>query len=200
MSKRSVALSVGAGCLVAVAVVATGAAPPPSPQPVSVVNFPATQSVSGTVQVGNLPTVQTVAGTVQVGNLPGVQEVNGTVTVDNLPLDQDGNVAVGGTLSCAPSTIRYVGITESTFTYNLTLYAWSRACAAEFPGTRVCEVLEIARSIPPPEEWATGGVLAIEANADPSGRTIMDNACVQNSGVEDCNNLPPTLPIACCGY
>jgi len=73
-----------------------------SPVPVSVANFPATQSVvalrpipiTGNVAVTNFPTLQQVAGTVALGNLPAVQSVSGAVTVSNLPTDGSGRLIV----------------------------------------------------------------------------------------------------------
>ena len=44
----------------------------------AVINFPATQAVSGTVNVGNLPATQPVSGTVAVSNFPATQAVSFT--------------------------------------------------------------------------------------------------------------------------
>ena len=70
---------------------------------VDVGNFPATQTVdgtvgvTGTVDVGNFPTTQTVDGTVDVGNFPATQTVDGSVSVSNFPASTtvDGTVDVG---------------------------------------------------------------------------------------------------------
>jgi hypothetical protein len=52
---------------------------------VAVSNLPATQAVSGTVAVSSLPAI---SGTVSVSNLPATQVVSGAVTVGNLPATQ----------------------------------------------------------------------------------------------------------------
>jgi len=74
---------------------------------VSVDNFPADQTVNGTVAVSNLPADQTVNGTVAVSNLPADQTVNGTVAVSNLPADQTVNGAVNAT------TVKPMGATNA---------------------------------------------------------------------------------------
>ncbi len=81
-----------------------------SPVPVSVANFPATQSVvalrpipiTGSVAVTNFPAVQQVAGTVNVGNLPLVQNVAGIMAVSNLPFDANGNLRIAPAAPAAP--------------------------------------------------------------------------------------------------
>ena len=47
---------------------------------VSILNFPATQTVNGTVNIGNSLTVN---GTINVANFPATQTVNGTVNIGN---------------------------------------------------------------------------------------------------------------------
>lgn len=49
-----------------------------NPLGVQVTNFPATQPVSGTVNIGNLPATQPVSGSVSVSNFPASQPVTGT--------------------------------------------------------------------------------------------------------------------------
>lgn len=73
------------------------------PVEASVVNFPATQPVSGSVAVSNFPVTQPVSGsvsvtgtvavsnfpgTVAVSNFPGTQPVSGSVSVSNFPATQ----------------------------------------------------------------------------------------------------------------
>lgn len=93
-------------------------------QPVTVVNFPASQTVSGSVSVTNLsthtsvdnfPTVQTVAGTVSVNNQSTFTYVNNLSThtsVDNFPAVQ----AVSGTFfqSLQPVSLSSADVTGST--------------------------------------------------------------------------------------
>jgi hypothetical protein len=65
------------------------AAPTKVAAPVEVVNFPAVQSVDGTVNVGNFPVVQGV-------EVHGQVPVTGQVDVANLPLDGEGNLRITG--------------------------------------------------------------------------------------------------------
>ena len=73
---------------------------------VAVTNWPVSQNVNGTVDVGNFPATQTVdgsvtvSGTVDVGNFPASTTVAGTVDVGNFPATQtvDGSVTVSGTV------------------------------------------------------------------------------------------------------
>jgi hypothetical protein len=62
---------------------------------VTVLNFPAVQPVSGTVDIGNLPATQPVSGTVGVSNFPATQPVSGTVDIGNLPATQPVSGTVG---------------------------------------------------------------------------------------------------------
>lgn len=170
--------------------------------PVEEENLTANETIASTeiappprlVEVTNFPAVQAVSGTVNVENLPATQNVTGTVAVSNLPLGVDGSVKV------ISPPIHYVGITQVTFTYTSAPLPWSRECASAFPGTRVCDVNEVIRSIPPPPEWAAGGVLTTRNVIAITGAEVIDNACLNNLGIQDCNNLPPMIPVACCGF
>jgi len=146
------------------------------------------------VEVTNFPAVQAVSGTVSVGNLPAVQTVGGTVAVSNLPMDVNGNLRV--TLT----TLHVVGVTQATYEYGGSIIGWSRACSAEFPGTRVCDQIEVIRSIPPPPPFPSGGVLVTYRAAGGSSIDLVANGCLKDNGYLDCNGLPPTIPIACCGF
>jgi hypothetical protein len=69
------------------------------PVEASVINFPATQPVSGSVAVSNFPVTQpvsgsvSVTGTVAVSNFPGTQPVSGSVSVSNFPATQPVSAA-----------------------------------------------------------------------------------------------------------
>jgi hypothetical protein len=67
----------------------------PSSQNVNVQNWPSNQNVSGTVSVNNWPTIQPVSGTVSVSNWPVSQNVNGTVNVGNFPTNYEISNDVG---------------------------------------------------------------------------------------------------------
>lgn len=73
----------------------------PATQNVDVLNFPANQVVSGTVNVGNFPATQNV----DVVNFPASQTVNGAVSVSNFPATQpiSGNVGITGSVNVISS-------------------------------------------------------------------------------------------------
>jgi hypothetical protein len=62
------------------------------------------------VEVTNFPAVQTVSGTVNVGNIPAVQSVAGSVQVSNLPLDAEGNMRAAVVTTGA--TYRFIKIAD----------------------------------------------------------------------------------------
>jgi hypothetical protein len=76
---------------------------------VQVMNFPATQGVTGTVDIGNFPATQGVTGTVDIGNFPELQGVTGTVAVSSLP-DLTGLVVdiEGQAVALVPGTIPHL--------------------------------------------------------------------------------------------
>jgi len=78
---------------------------------VGISNFPATQQVSGSVNVDNFPTQFSISGDVlvQVGisNFPATQQVSGSVNVDNFPTQ----FSISGPVSLATGTV--VGVTGS---------------------------------------------------------------------------------------
>src|SRR5262245_30681351 len=55
---------------------------------------------------------------------------------------------VGATSTTA--TVGFVGVTTETFQAGVGALAASRACAAEYPITRLCEWADVFRAIPPP--------------------------------------------------
>ncbi len=66
--------------------------------------FPATQAVSGTLNVGNWPTVQSVSGTLSISNFPSTQTVAGSVAISNFPALQP--VVLSGSSRCWPPSPR----------------------------------------------------------------------------------------------
>jgi hypothetical protein len=119
-----------AGAVVAVplsislAPVGVGASQPPANQAVTVTNFPATQNVTGTVNVGNFPafpTTQAVSGTVNVGNFPAfptTQAVSGTVGVNSLP-PISGTVATHPDIPPHAFNLRFLGGSGGNFSNNI---------------------------------------------------------------------------------
>jgi len=155
------------------------------------------------VSVVNFPAVQVVSGTVDVGNLPAVQEVAGTVAVGNLPLDQDGNVRVAGATSCAAAAIHFVGFTQANLDANSKLFEASRACTAEFPGARVCDYVELVESIPPPPAFPTPDAALVSFRIDAGSYDLLDIRCIRGNGEPVFNGCASiniySLPAACCG-
>lgn len=77
------------------------------------VNFPASQTVNGSVLVTNFPTSTEIAndtgnpvpvnGTVNIGNLPTTQPISGSVSVNNFPSTQPISGNVNATITGTPS-------------------------------------------------------------------------------------------------
>ena len=85
----------------------------PGPTNVIVTNFPATQAVSGTVNVGNFPATQAVSGTVGITGTPNVNVTDTTplpVTVANNPALQPVQASTSCTIpaglqQCSPAVL-----------------------------------------------------------------------------------------------
>lgn len=77
-----------------------------SPVPVTVSNFPTTQTV---LAIRPIP----IIGSVAVTNFPAVQQVAGAVSVGNLPLDADGNVKVATATTCAGHRSLFIKVTDA---------------------------------------------------------------------------------------
>ena len=141
------------------------------------------------VSVVNWPAVQTVDGTVNVGNLPARQEVSGTVSVDNLP-------------ACpGAAALVYVGFTTATFDGAAGPLGMSRGCAAEFgDGARMGTYAEILATPNPPAmipgQWAwvfhSFETPSTCQNVTPSG-----GWAVQANGAYDSRTCATPLPVAC---
>jgi len=84
----------------------------------------ATQAVTGDVNINNFPATQTVDGTVAVtgdvniNNFPASQTVDGTVNINNFPATQtvDGTVAVTGTVALDAATLSALENINATIT------------------------------------------------------------------------------------
>jgi hypothetical protein len=174
---------------------------------VQVENFPAMQ----TVEVRNFPLTVTVEGTVDVGNFPQTQAVAGTVQVGNLPLDADGNVMVAGALHLSAPNVHFVGYTQTSFDNvpATTLVNIGNACNQEFPGSRVCDILEFQESIPavPPLPSNAVFVTQLAGFTGPPHRStaVLDSEgnffqCTVSfcSGSAGAPQFP--IPAACCGF
>ncbi|MGL5878247.1 MAG: hypothetical protein ACRC2V_10780 [Xenococcaceae cyanobacterium] len=88
----------------------------PATQPVSVNNFPATQAVFGTVAISNFPT-QPTNNIVEVSNFPTTQDINGTVGVNNFPATQ----TIAGTVGVNNFPVIQL-ITDNQTTYTETIF------------------------------------------------------------------------------
>lgn len=133
------------------------------------------------------------------------------VVVTNFPLDAEGNLKVSGGSTSGQPALRFVGITHATFldeTFEgVGVLTLSRACAAEFPGTRLCQLREILTdTIPAPPEWpglvrATGAEPGVLAGGE--GRLGGPSVCLRSTGLTmSCSystDGPGPWPAACCG-
>ena len=132
---------------------------------------------------------------VEVTNFPAVQAVSGTVSIDNLQVDSNGRLLV------APPTtpsVHFVGYSTATFPDGAGLLELSRACFAEFPGTRTCGALELALLIPPPPgPGSTGFLEGVSANL--LGLDLPVSVCMSGGGVPHACGTGP-FPVACCGF
>lgn len=112
-----------------------------APQPSAPVTRP-TQ-----VEVTNFPAVQTVSGSVNVGNLPAVQQVAGTVSVGNLPLDGAGRVLVA--VQSAASSALVLRSTSAMYQGDLGgRTGATKKCRAEFPNSHFASEEEIQAAFP----------------------------------------------------
>jgi len=153
------------------------------------------------VEVTNFPAVQQVRGQVAVNNLPTVQEVNGAVAVTNLPVDESGNLQVGGvlTLEIDNSEPHFVGFTSISLVSGGFSLDLNRACNAEFPETRACDIAALNASVPPPPTWSD----FVIASHVPGKR----GRCIASDGFNvgyspsnpTCNGVD-SYPVACCGF
>ncbi len=124
---------------------------------VKVVNFPATQEVTGavevtgSVEVTNQPAVQEVTGSVEVSNQPLVQQISGEVAVTNQPAVQDVFVTNPPSPVAVPPAPRFqlVGFTEATYQGDATLFGLTGACKVDFPASRMCSSVEILETSDP---------------------------------------------------
>jgi len=146
---------------------------------------------------------------VEVTNFPAVQAIAGTVDVGNLPLDANGNVRIAGILSVLSARIHFVGFTTAIFPEGTEILPLSRACASEFPGSRVCEQQESIKSIPPPPTSPAGGSMVIyqRVPSNLSKDLVQDPlraGCLGTDGdLFGCGTgtiFPGPFPAACCGF
>lgn len=152
------------------------------------------------VQVTNFPAVQGVTGTVNVGNLPAVQNVAGTVVMGNLPVDANGDVRVTGGV-VVTSTIQFKGFTSSAIAPQGSgnIFSLNRACAAEFPTSRMCTSIELLDSIPAPPVF---NYLVWVRLDNPNFAPISSVGCAREDvpDASACGVLTASLPVACCGF
>jgi hypothetical protein len=106
---------------------------------------------------------------VRVTNFPEVQEVTGSVEVSNPP-------EPGG--ACAP--FHLVGFTAATFTGGHGVLGFTRACQAEFPGSRFCTSVEVMETAVIPAGLPAGEAWVRPVFVDGPGSNVVDA-----SGSED---------------
>jgi hypothetical protein len=139
---------------------------------VSVGNLPATQSVSGTVELAPATLTALESITVSVGNFPISQPVSGTVAVDNFPATQ----SVSGTVELAPATLTALESVTATVS-NL---------PADYPDVETLAKTEQVRSL-------LAGTLTVSG---PLTNTQLRAAAVPITGNVAINNFPSTQPIS----
>ncbi len=133
-----------------------------------------------------------------------ITEVTGTVDVGNLPFDAEGNVRVAGNLrgSIEFQRIRVVGFTQPMEPGTGDITEFSNLCGSFVPGSRMCEDVELFRSLPPPQPFGVAWSFNTLTN-DNSNAVIL--RCTFQAGNASspfgnvCVNQTP-MPVACCGF
>ncbi len=139
-----------------------------------------------------------VAAIFSVGGASGQRLA--VIDVGNLPVDGNGDLRVAGVVVAAPAAIRFVGFTAATFSDSAGFLTISRACNAEFPSTRVCDVRELGESIPPPPDWTDRIRLAEGLSA--GGASVFIGCYTSDGRPSPCRleaSDPGVFPAACCG-
>jgi len=121
------------------------------------------------VEVINLPAVQDVTGTVEVTNdASNPVKVVGEVEVTNLPA------------ASAPWRFQLVGFTTATFLGTEGSLGFTRACDAEFPSSRWCTSAEVLDSVSLPalsgEAWVRGVFIGANAYEPVEVTGLLENA------------------------
>ena len=79
----------------------------------------------------------------------------------------------------------------------------SRACAAEFPESRVCEYSELMTSIPPPPAFPAPDAAIVAFWVNGPEEIPLDLRCIRGDGqalISGCASVGIlTAPAACCG-
>jgi hypothetical protein len=142
---------------------------------------------------------------VEVTNFPAIQSVAGTVQIGNLPVDESGNVRIAGAVTINQSPVRFIGYTQATlFGSATTVLNLNRACNAEFPQARACEITELQRAVPPPPQFAgTGILLLLPLSAYTGNQSWLITGCILQTDEAPRTCTPDSsnpFAVACCGF
>lgn len=157
-----------------------------APVSVAVANFPQVQPVQVDKTVN-------VTGSVAVTNFPAVQNVAGTVSISNLP-------------TTCPTMAHFIGYTTTGIstdsTHSPDVLAIMAQCAAEVPGSRVCDLQEYLDTIPAPSSFSSAGALLWVPFNNAGDLSWPHIGCMTAIGPEIVCREPMPQPnvVACCGY
>ena len=150
--------------------------------PVDVGNFPASQTVNGTVTVGALPAVAIAAGqTVDIGNLPASQTVDGTVTVSALPAVA---IAAGQEVTNTPkaASVTLDGATYTTDGNDLNGKRWVKVTNTDATENLTVSVNSLSKTLAHSEAYETP-----QLNQGESIPTVTVDAATSSAVVEFLN-------------
>jgi hypothetical protein len=100
----------------------------------------------------------------------------------------------GGQYRCgSPAPVQFVGITTHRFPVGVGALAAGRVCNEEHPVSRLCEMADIFRALPP---IALDSEVLVARNYDANPATV----CLNPNGALRCLQSPTMKPAACCGY
>jgi hypothetical protein len=150
-------------------------AEPPTRQ-VEVVNFPDPQNVTGAVAVTNFPDPQSVTGTVEVTNDAATAVPVEVVNLPPVPGAQPRMQLVGFTIAALPANTGVLGFTV--------------ACQDEYPGSRMCNSVEVMETITVPRGFTVAAGAWVRPVYQPGGFAFMDASGRGNSGAS----------LACSGW
>ena len=123
----------------------------------------------------------------------GQRPANTALVRTGTPVASDLVIGPGFGGRYAPSSVQFVGITTQRFTVGVGALAAGRACNEEHPVSRLCEMADIFRAVPP---VSLDSEVLVARNYDSNPNTV----CVNPNGALRCMQSPTMKPAACCGY